>query len=178
MPAQLTYGTAGATGGGFAGYKGLQPFFAEERLDVRPDWSWQRRSAKTWRDPYGWDSLWSFGCRVGGGALEGYGVIGLSTGDGYEPFSCDGPGTQTTRFFLGVTRDSGGATLANAIVQGFITSTDTYVGEVTSAEDGVYRLPTNTVAGVPHYLVAYKAGAPDVAGTTVNTLTSTLIDGS
>jgi hypothetical protein len=77
-----------------------------------------------------------------------------------------------------VTKDSVGTPVANAIVQGFVTSTDAYVGEVTSGEDGTYTLGTETVAGVAHYLVAYKAGSPDVAGTTVNTLTSTNVDGS
>jgi len=178
MPAQLTYGTAGATGGGFAGFKGLQPLFIEGRLDTRPDWSWQRRSAKTWRDRNAWRSCWSWGCRVGGGDDLSYSVGGLEVGHRYEPFSCDGEGTQTKRFIRGVTRDSVGATVANAIVQGFITSTDTYVGEVTSGADGTYTLGTETIAGVQHYLVAYKAGSPDIAGTTVNTLTSTNVDGS
>jgi hypothetical protein len=98
--------------------------------------------------------------------------------DLYEPYSCDGAGTQTKRFIKGVTKDSVGATIANAIVQGFVTSTDAYVGEVTSGEDGTYTLGTETKAGVQHYLVAYKAGSPDVAGTTVNTLTSTNVDGT
>lgn len=178
MPVQHTYGTAGATGGGFANFKGLQTLFREERLDTRPDWSWQRRSAKTWRDRNRWTSCWSWGCRVGGGDLEGYGEGDIGTGNGYEPFSCDGEGTQTKRFIRGVTQDSGGSPLANAIVQGFITATDVFVGEVTSGNDGTFTLGTETVAGVQHYLVAYKAGGGDVAGTTVNTLTSTNVDGS
>lgn len=178
MPAQLTYGTAGATGGGFAGYKGLQPLFAEERLDTRPDWSWQRRSAKTWRDRNQWDSLWSWGCRVGGGDDLSYAVQGLEVGNGYEPFSCDGEGTQTVNFLRGTTKDSGGSAVANAIVQGFVTSTDTYVGEVTSGTDGTYTLGTQNLKTTAHYLVAYKAGSPDIAGTTVNTLLPTNVDGT
>ena len=178
MPAQLTYGTAGATGGGFAGYKGLQPLFREERLDVRPDYSWQRRSAKTMKDPTRWVSLWSWGARIGMGTVDGDAPCLICRGNGFEPFSCDGAGTQTKRFIRGVTKDSGGSPLANAIVQGFVTATDTFVGEVTSGEDGTYTLGTETIAGVAHYLVAYKAGSPDVAGTTVNTLTSTNVDGT
>ena len=178
MPAQLTFGTAGATGGGFSAWKGLQPTFVEGRLDVRPDWSWQRRSAKTWKDPNRWVSLWPRGSFSAGSDGWGTDASGWVDCCGYEPFSCDGEGTQTKRFIRGVTKDSVGTPVANAIVQGFVTSTDAYVGEVTSGEDGTYTLGTETVAGVAHYLVAYKAGSPDVAGTTVNTLTSTNVDGS
>jgi hypothetical protein len=181
MPAQLTYGTAGATGGGFANFKGLQTLFAEERLDVRPDWSWQRRSAKTWKDRNAWISCWPTSRFCGGGdAGQGYQPVGQGVGDSgmYEPYSCDGEGTQTKRFLRGITKDATLAVVANAIVQGFVTSTDAFVGEVTSGADGTYTLGTETVAGVQHYLVAYKAGSPDIAGTTVNTLTSTNVDGT
>jgi hypothetical protein len=34
---------------------------------------------------------------------------------------------------------------------------------------GKYSIPVNI--GIQHYAVAYLAGSPDVAGTTVNTLT-------
>ena len=37
---------------------------------------------------------------------------------------------------------------------------------------------TDTPAGTQHYLVAYKPGSPDTAGTTVNTLTPTNVDGT
>jgi hypothetical protein len=178
MPAQLTYGTAGATGGGFSGYKGLQPLFREEHLASRPSWGWQRRSPSSWRDPNQWESGWSWGCKVGGGDDLSYSVLGIEVGHGFEPFTVDGPGNQSKRFIKGITKDAGGTPVANAIVQGFVTSTDAYVGEVTSGADGTYTLGTETVAGVAHYLVAYKAGSPDIAGTTVNTLTSTNVDGT
>jgi hypothetical protein len=102
----------------------------------------------------------------------------LNSKDLFEPYSCDGEGTQTKRFIRGTCVDSVDAPIANAIVQGFVTATDAFVGEVTAGEDGTYTLGTETVAGVAHYLVAYKAGSPDVAGTTVNTLTSTNVDGT
>lgn len=178
MPAQLTYGTAGATGGGFAGLKGLQPLFREERLDTRPDWSWQRRSAKTWQDKVRWESCWSWGCRISGGDDLSYTPAGGEVGHGYEPFSCDGEGTQSKRFIRGVTKDADGNAISGVTVQGFVTATDAYVGEDVSRDDGTYLLGTETLAGVAHYLVAYKAGSPDIAGTTVNTITSTLVDGT
>jgi hypothetical protein len=77
-------------------------------------------------------------------------------------------GTQTAKVIVGQTKDSGGSPLGNCIVQGFLTAGDVYVGEVTSDTGGYYRLPTPYTDA--HYLVAYKAGSPDVAGTTVNTL--------
>lgn len=179
MPAQLTYGTAGATGGGFAGYKGLQPLFREERGDIRPGYSWQRRSVKTLRDRNAWRSCWSFGCKTAGsgGGTDGDPPV-TESGHGYEPFSCDGEGTQSMRFIRGYSRDSAGAILANAIVQAFVTATDAGQVPVTSGTDGFFAAPTETLPGVQHYLVAYKPGSPDVAGTTVNTLVSTNIDGS
>lgn len=179
MPAQLTFGTAGATGGGFAGYKGLQPLFREERLDVSPRWSWQRRSAKTWRDRIGFTSLWSFGCKVGGMSADASETaVTQRLGHGYEPHSCDGPGSQGNRFIRGITKNDSGVPISGCTVQAFVTAGDRYVGEDVSRDDGTYICPVNTVAGVQHYLVAYKPGSPDIAGTTVNTLTSTNVDGS
>jgi len=71
----------------------------------------------------------------------------------------------------GVTRDSTGAPLGNCIVDWFDTATDRKLDTVTSDANGLFEFRN---AGQPpnaYYLVAYLAGAPDVAGTTVNTLT-------
>lgn len=177
MGAQVRYGTiaVGAYGAHWPGSH--QAAFTDQYHE-----KWDRgraRGPRTNKDPYRWDSLWSFGCRIGGGDLEGYAQgAGLSSADPFEPFSCDGPGTQTKRFIRGTVYDSVGVAVSGAIVQGFVTSTDAYVGEVQSNEDGTYTLGTETVAGVQHYLVAYKPGSPDTGGTTVNTLTSTNVDGS
>lgn len=181
MGCQTRFGTAGATGGGWSAQSGsLQAAFGDLRAE--PRWSWQQRSPKTWKDRNRWNCLWSWGCRIGGGDLEGYSVSGGSGGlaskDLFEPYSCDGEGTQTKRFIKGTVLDSNSVAVSGAIVQGFVTSTDTYVGEVQSREDGSYDLGTETRAGVQHYLVAYKPGSPDTAGTTVNTLTSTNVDGT
>jgi hypothetical protein len=177
MGCQARFGTAGATGGGFSSQPGtLQFAFLEARHE--PQWSWQRRSPKTWKDRNQWSSLWSWGCRVGGGDLEGYAPGGLARNDLFEPYSCDGEGTSVSRFIRGTVVDASDVAVANAIVQGFVTATDAYVGQDVSRNDGTYTLATDTPAGVQHYLVAYKPGSPDVAGTTVNTLTSTNVDGT
>lgn len=176
MGAMTIYGAL-STGGGLSLIPTLPEVIEERSGD--PRWQWQARGLKTWKDRNKWKSLWSFGCRVSGGDLEGYAITGdLSESDPFEPFSCDGEGTQTVKFIKGTCLDSVGAPIANAIVQGFRTADEVFVGQVTAAEDGTYVLGTENGASVAHYLVAYKAGAPDVAGTTVNTLLPTNIDGT
>lgn len=70
----------------------------------------------------------------------------------------------------GVTKSVAGAALASVTVELFVTGGDFVVGRTTSDASGNYRFD-NPGSG-PFYIVAYKAGAPDVAGTTVNTLTA------
>lgn len=180
MGVQTRFGTAGATGGGWSAQPGtLQPAFLESRHE--PRWSYQARSPKTWKDRNKWFSLWSFGCRMTGGDLEGYAVAGqggLTDHDMYEPYSCDGNGTVNNRFIIGDCVDDSLVAIANPIVQAFVTATDAFAGEVQGNTDGTFTLPVNTVAGVQHYLVAYKPGTPDIGGTSVNTITSTLVDGT
>lgn len=182
MPVQSNYGTVGATGGGFSALAGLQPLFLEERLDVRPDWSWQRRSAKTWKDRQAWASAWprgQFSMTSNDGSFAGT-PIGLdySGAQGFEPFSCDGAGTQTLKFLKGQCVDTSDAGLSGVNVQAFRSSDDAFAGyEVQSREDGSYDLATN-FPGVNHYVVAYLAGSPDRGGTTLNTLQPTNIDGT
>lgn len=71
----------------------------------------------------------------------------------------------------GVTRDSAGAALGGCTVQLFRTIDDAFRSEVVSDGSGNYVLYPDVTG--PFYVVAYKAGAPDVAGTTVNTLVGT-----
>jgi hypothetical protein len=71
----------------------------------------------------------------------------------------------------GVTKDSAGSPLAGCTVQLFRTFDDAYRSEVVSDGSGTYVLYPDVTG--PFYLVAYKVGAPDVAGTSVNTLVPT-----
>jgi hypothetical protein len=71
---------------------------------------------------------------------------------------------------VGATMDSASSPLAGCTVQLFRTVDDAFIAETISDGSGNYVL-TPTVSG-PFYVVAYKAGSPDVAGTTVNTLTA------
>jgi hypothetical protein len=99
-----------------------------------------------------------------------------SPGD-WEPFHYGFGGSQSTKFIVGECRDSLGAVVSGAVVQGFLTATDGFVAETTSDANGRYELGTPN-PGAQHYIVAYRAGSPDIAGTTVNTLVPTNRDGS
>jgi len=69
----------------------------------------------------------------------------------------------------GITKDSAGAVLGSCNVFLFKTSTNEFVAAtVSNASTGVYTFPVS--AGFYYYTVSYKAGSPDVAGTTFNTL--------
>ena len=182
MGIQFNYGTAGATGGGWSAQPGtIQPARGEFRHE--PRWSWQARSPKTKLDRNRFVSLWSFGCRIGYGTPAGSDGASsfnrcMAASDPFEPYSCDGAGTQTIKWIKGQCVDSTGAVAAGAIVQAFRTSDDAFAGEVNAnSTDGKFDVPTPYV-GANHYLVAYKPGSPDIGGTTVNTLVPTNIDGT
>ena len=68
----------------------------------------------------------------------------------------------------GVSRDSSGATLSNCRVMVFRTQDKSFITEIVSDASGVWSLTLNV--GGPFFLVEYKAGSPDVAGTSLNTL--------
>lgn len=176
MGAQVRYGTIAV-----GAYSAHQPGSHQRAFTDQYEPKWDRggaRSPKTWRDQNRWDSLWSFGCRAGGGDLEGYCPIGLTVADVFEPYSCDGAGTQTLKWIKGQCVDASGNVAAGAIVQAFRTSDDAFAGEVNAnSTDGRFDVPTPYV-GANHYLVAYKPGSPDQGGTTVNTLVPTNIDGT
>lgn len=78
-------------------------------------------------------------------------------------------GGQGQKKIIGTTRDSTGTPLSSCIVQIFRTSDDLFVGQCTSDGAGYFEALT-PYSGVAHYLVCYKAGSPDIAGTSVNTL--------
>lgn len=69
----------------------------------------------------------------------------------------------------GVTKNSAGAALGGCTVHLFRTSDNALIGATTSDGSGNYSfIVPNGVTS--YYVVAYLAGSPDVAGTTVNTL--------
>jgi hypothetical protein len=79
-----------------------------------------------------------------------------------------------SRFTIsGVTRDSVGAVLGACTVHLFRTADDLLFEVVTSdPTTGAFSVSAVGLAE-QYYLVAYHPGSPDVAGTTLNTLTGT-----
>jgi len=72
----------------------------------------------------------------------------------------------------GVTRDSVGSILGSCVVELYETLTDLPLQKVTSdAVTGAFTFTAARYSPTTHYIVAYKAGSPDQAGTTLNTLT-------
>lgn len=177
----FNYGTVGATGGGWSAQPGTLKDTHTERLSQKP-YEWQSRSPMTSMDPGRWVSLWSFGMRSGlpsadmnGGAVIGR---GMNTPDNYRSWNCNIAGYQSANFLIGTCVDASDVPVANAIVQAFVTATDAFEAQVNANVDGTYSVPVRQSKATPHYLVAYKAGAPDTAGTTVNTLLPTNVDGT
>lgn len=72
------------------------------------------------------------------------------------------------RAIYGITKDSTGAALGACAVHAFRTTGDVQVDNQTSDASGNYEV--SVYDDGPFYVVAYKAGAPDVTGATVNTL--------
>jgi hypothetical protein len=76
---------------------------------------------------------------------------------------------QPTFVITGTTNDLAGNVLAGCRVAIYQTSTDNIILQGISDSNGYYRF--DVPQGIAFYVVAYKAGSPDVVGTTVNTLT-------
>ena len=80
-------------------------------------------------------------------------------------------GQQNNRI-VGVSRDSTGAALGACTIKVFRTSDDVLVASTTSDGSGNWTAYPNQQG--PYYFVEYKAGAPDVFGTSPNTNTATI----
>lgn len=103
-----------------------------------------------------------------------YGDYGVDTsgilGSGWSPrYYRRAQGAASRVGFVGVTRDQYGAPTGGCVVQLFLTATDAFIMEVTSDASGNFLLQS-WYSPDAHYIVAYKAGSPDIFGTTVNTL--------
>lgn len=91
--------------------------------------------------------------------------------DIFGPWSLGLSGHRSPYFLTGICKDASDNVIGGATVQAFITSTDAYAGEAITDDRGVYQVGLDT--NVAHYLVAYYPGAPDKAGSSVNTLIPT-----
>lgn len=182
MPCAFLYGNLGL---GFDGRfpTSLPRGFADDTTLWQPQWNYQRRNLRACADRRGWIAQWPRGGLLSATPVNPMSILGQciesgGRGNAFEQDSAWGPGTQSTKFLLGTCLDSASAIVAGAVVKPFITATDVEdgPGEV-SAADGTFRAGVYTGTG-DHYMVAYKVGSPDVAGTTINTLTPTNIDGT
>lgn len=79
------------------------------------------------------------------------------------------PGLGPILRIAGTTLDSAGSPLGGCTVHLFRTRDDAEIDQTVSDGSGAYAFLTAQPAET-HYAVAYLAGSPDVAGTTVNTL--------
>lgn len=122
-------------------------------------------------DPWGDANLWPRPRFMGG--EMGMGVLRADAGTCAQH---DAPaqtfGGQSMKKLTGTTRDSAGSPLGNAVVAIYLTAGDVWLRDCTSDLAGYYEA-FSQFSGQNHYLLAYKAGAPDVAGTTVTTLVPT-----
>lgn len=84
-----------------------------------------------------------------------------------------GMGGRANFSLVGVSRDSAGAILGSCIIDLMYTAGDVLHLTTTSDASGNFRF--DTMPNGPFYLVAYKPGSPDVAGTTVNTLATAVV---
>jgi len=134
-------------------------------------WNVWDRSAqlRPWED----GMLWPSSRLMWGDSSQGANLFGndAATINRFESISnqTDETGGQGRLKIRGFTQDGTGAALGSCLIQGFINSNDVYVGQCVSDGGGYYEF-CSQYSGQAHYLVAYKPGSPDVAGTTVNTL--------
>lgn len=82
-----------------------------------------------------------------------------------------GPINELPYTIRGVTKDGSGVPLPNCPIVLFRSADDTIAACSSSDANGAYRIDASPA--IAHYAVAYKVGAPDVAGTTVDTLVGT-----
>lgn len=154
----------GQTTGGFDASRLQQ---SDGRVMVKTyqwDYTGSGAQVKPWADGMLW-SRTRLGCSDSDGILLG------------NDFQCTGRwdndqqdvlGGSQSKKVIGTTKDASGNPLGSCIVQAFATVDDTFLGQTVSDTAGYYVLPVFYTAAI--YLVAYKAGGSDVAGTSVNTI--------
>lgn len=112
------------------------------------------------------------------------GAAGRTTASGWHlsrPLAGNGAHFSSARNWVrqlwlvtGYTNDSTGAALGNCVVTLFTSADNLPTAQVVSDAVGYYSISVDGNASL-RFAVSYKTGAPDVAGTTVNTLVATLV---
>lgn len=120
---------------------------------------------------------WPGGSGMDSSGNEMFGNLGYNGNGGYDMPEVTN-GTNSRFGIVGVTRDVYGSPLTGAVVKLFLTNTptgsqialaDNKIDQVNSDANGAYFVSTPFYPD-QHYLVVYKAGSPDVFGSSVNTL--------
>lgn len=109
---------------------------------------------------------WPFrGYLIGDGAAGLMPLLELSArhGDIWRAFGANG-----RLGFVGFTRNQYGSPLGGCTVRCFLASTSELVSQVVSDDAGFYIATTPYVGA--HFLTVHKAGSPDVAGASIDTL--------
>lgn len=178
------------------GPAGIEAFFSQclpnnvlENTDLWGGvWQWQFRSATTffqWDFSFNlsdvvWPMMHSGAFNDPGGAY-GFFMCDQATdciGGDWEPWHYGMGGSMSSKYVMGQCLNSIGNPTPYAVVQGFVTATDGYVGEIMSDDKGYYEVRCPQTPSNQHYMVAYLSGSPDITGATVNTLVPTFRDGS
>ena len=168
------------------GMDARMPFFQQSLLEAswylrarRVDFSQLTRQECQFGARNKYVTLWPRSGFMSGDLSAGYCPFGqdAAQSDQWGPWERASRGNGSTKFLMGRCKDESGNGISGATVQGFLTSGDVFVGETNADSLGNYELATPYPA-TAHYLVAYKAGSPDICGTTVNTLQPTNRDGT
>ena len=162
------------TGNPADGTSGVDGSLRADDIRLWPEWA--DTSALNWVDP---DDQF---------ALNGFHTpwwprttVTTSGQEWLEPSWTDWPeitrGHTSRMTFSGVTRDAYGSPLGGCTVKLFKTAAGTFPGQADTLVDTTISDPTTGAFLLysiyypdTHYIVSYKAGTPDVEGTTVNTL--------
>lgn len=137
---------------------------------MQKTYQWDYAGTRAQLDPFADGMLWPCS-RFGGGDGAAMpflmGNESLSSGR-FENDQQDVLGGSQRKKLIGTTLDSAGNPLGSCLVQGIVTATEVFASQCTSDAGGYFELCTPYTGA--HYLVCYKAGSPDVAGTSANTL--------
>lgn len=162
----------------------MQPDYQGSILDLswhvragRVDFSYRRRGESQYGARNRFVTLWPPSRMLSGDPSVPMSGFVQDQNDRWSPYQRAARGNGTLKFIMGKCVDNAGTPVPNAIVQGFRTSNDQFLRETPADAFGNYEVGSEYL-GENHYLVAYKAGSPDIFGTTVNTLQPTNRDGT
>jgi hypothetical protein len=147
----------------------LAPYLHRENVQsIAPNFYQMEREIVAKRQDNDYSSLWWPGSGFIGD--RGIDVAVMDSAIKWWDYPEITKGANSRYGIAGVTRDAYGSAIVSCLVKLFKTSNDSLVSQIVSdANNGSYLLSTPYYPDT-HYIVAFKSGSPDVAGTTLNTL--------